>query len=187
MGPIESVLAQTRRAYSVVVLSSPLLWDCAGREAGEALRSPSQRVYRGCAHVGATPRFRLASSSSNFSFFLLVLEAHAMHLVHLDPNTILMMAIFAHAFEMFVGVAPLTDLFHYFFALARTNPVSPAASVPLLRRTVGGSYFRIWSNHHAEFFSLGVQDNGRGSGSTSSRHHPPSAYRFRWDHPTCQH
>ena len=45
-----------------------------------------------------------------------VLEVFALHLVHLTPNTVLTLALFAHACEMFVGVFPSVELFRYFFA-----------------------------------------------------------------------
>jgi hypothetical protein len=38
-------------------------------------------------------------------FFVALLEEFALHLVHLTPNTVLMLALFAHACEMFVGGA----------------------------------------------------------------------------------
>jgi hypothetical protein len=50
-------------------------------------------------------------------FFLLLLEEFGLQLQHLTPHSILQVAIFVHLCEMFVGVAPCTSLFRYFFML----------------------------------------------------------------------
>jgi hypothetical protein len=52
-------------------------------------------------------------------FFLLLLEEFGLQLQHLTPHSILQAAIFVHLCEMFVGVAPCTSLFHYFFVLVK--------------------------------------------------------------------
>jgi hypothetical protein len=52
-------------------------------------------------------------------FFLLLLEEFGLQLQHLTPHFILQAAIFVHLCEMFVGVAPCTSLFRYFFVLVR--------------------------------------------------------------------
>jgi hypothetical protein len=54
-------------------------------------------------------------------FFLLLLEEFGLQLQHLTPHSILQAAIFVHLCEMFVGVAPYTSLFHYFFVLVRSG------------------------------------------------------------------
>lgn len=68
------------------------------------------------------------------------------------------MAIFAHAYEMFKGVAPLAELFRYFFALSQMNPASPAVGVPPLLRTVGRCCFRMQPNRQVEFISFAMRD-----------------------------
>jgi hypothetical protein len=45
-------------------------------------------------------------------FFLLLLEEFRLQLQHLTPHSILQVAIFVHLYEMFVGVAACTSLFH---------------------------------------------------------------------------
>ena len=51
------------------------------------------------------------------SFFLEVLSEYQVHLVHLSPNSVLMLAIFAHLCEMFVGVMPSVALWRHFYVL----------------------------------------------------------------------
>jgi hypothetical protein len=52
-------------------------------------------------------------------FFLLLLEEFGLQLQHLTPHSILQAAIFVHLCEIFVGVAPYTSLFRYFFVLVK--------------------------------------------------------------------
>jgi hypothetical protein len=66
-------------------------------------------------------------------FFLLLLEEFEIQLQHLTPHSILEAAIFAHLCEMFVGVAPCTSLFRYFFMLARSGKA---------RDHIGAYYFQ---------------------------------------------
>jgi hypothetical protein len=54
-------------------------------------------------------------------FFLLLLEEFGLQLQHLMPHSILQAAIFVHFCEMFVGVAPCTSLFRYFFVLLKSG------------------------------------------------------------------
>jgi hypothetical protein len=54
-------------------------------------------------------------------FFLLLLEEFGLQLQHLTPHSILQVAIFVHFYEMFVGVAACTSLFHQFFVLVRSG------------------------------------------------------------------
>jgi hypothetical protein len=54
-------------------------------------------------------------------FFLLLLEEFGLQLQHLTPHSILQAAIFIHLCKMFVGVAPCTSLFRYFFVLVRSG------------------------------------------------------------------
>jgi hypothetical protein len=66
------------------------------------------------------------------SFFLTLLEYYGLQLQHLSPNSIALMAIFVHLYEMYVRVRPSVRLFCRFFVLkaAGTRP-------PL----IGGHYF----------------------------------------------
>jgi hypothetical protein len=62
-----------------------------------------------------------------------LLEEFGLQLQHLTPHSILQAAIFAHLCEMFVGVAPCTSLFRYFFVLARSRKA---------RDHIGAYYFQ---------------------------------------------
>jgi hypothetical protein len=66
-------------------------------------------------------------------FFLLLLEEFGLQLQHLTPHSILQAAILAHLYEMFVGVAPCTSLFCYFFVLVRSGKA---------RDHIGACYFQ---------------------------------------------
>jgi hypothetical protein len=46
-----------------------------------------------------------------FLFFHDVLAAYGLHLAHLHPNAVVMLAIFQHLYEAFVGVYPSVALF----------------------------------------------------------------------------
>jgi hypothetical protein len=54
-------------------------------------------------------------------FFLLLLEEFGLQLQHLMPHSVIQAAIFVHLCEMFVGVAPCTSLFRYFFVLVKSG------------------------------------------------------------------
>ncbi|RLN43086.1 uncharacterized protein C2845_PM01G42910 [Panicum miliaceum] len=71
------------------------------------------------------------------AFLLEVLEAYRIHLVHLTPNSIVILAVFAYACEMFFEVRPSVELFRYFFHLNTTSSRPPAPGVPPQPRTVG--------------------------------------------------
>jgi hypothetical protein len=51
------------------------------------------------------------------SFFLLLLEEFGLQLQHHTPHSILLMSIFIHFIEMFVGVHPCDTIFRHFYAL----------------------------------------------------------------------
>jgi hypothetical protein len=68
------------------------------------------------------------------SFFLLLLEEFSLQLHHLTPHSILLVAVFAHFMEMFVGVRPYTTIFRHFYALVGTGRS---------RREVGAYYFQL--------------------------------------------
>jgi hypothetical protein len=84
----------------------------------------AERIYAGVVSLGdlAAGEFVLFTSYISCGlalpispFFLLLLEEFGLQLQHLTPHSILQAAIFVHLCEMFVGVAPCTSLFRYFF------------------------------------------------------------------------
>jgi hypothetical protein len=66
------------------------------------------------------------------SFFLMLLEYYGLQLQHLSPNSIALVAIFIHLYEMFVGVRPSVRLFWCLFILKATSQCPPL---------MGGYYF----------------------------------------------
>jgi hypothetical protein len=101
-------------------------------------------------------------------FFLLLLEEFRLQLQHLTPNSILQAAIFVHLCEMFLGVAPCTSLFRYFFVLARfgkardhigayyfqTRPDPAIVYIP----TFGGAR---WENWRSDWVIASTKANDR--------------------------
>jgi hypothetical protein len=51
------------------------------------------------------------------SFFLLLLEEFELQLQHLTPHSILLVSMFIHFMEMFMGVHPCVTIFKHFYAL----------------------------------------------------------------------
>lgn len=51
------------------------------------------------------------------AFFLAVPDDFGIQLLHLSPNSIIILAIFSHLCEMFIGVLPSVVLFHHYFTL----------------------------------------------------------------------
>jgi hypothetical protein len=68
------------------------------------------------------------------SFFLLLLEEFGLQLQHLTPHSVLLVAVFAHFMEMFMGVRPCTTIFRHFYALVRTGRSN---------HEVGAYYFQL--------------------------------------------
>ena len=55
------------------------------------------------------------------TFFLQVLDTYGIQLVHLSPNSVVVLAVFVHLCEMFVGVVPSVTLLRHFFVLRPTG------------------------------------------------------------------
>jgi hypothetical protein len=66
-------------------------------------------------------------------FFLLLQEEFGLQLQYLTPHSVLQVAIFVHLYEMFVGIAPCTSLFRYFFVLVMSRKT---------RDHIGAYYFQ---------------------------------------------
>ena len=100
--------------------------------------------------------------------FLLLLEEFGLQLQHLTPHSVLQAAIFVHLCEMFVGVAPCTSLFRYFFVLVKsgktrdhigayyfqTRPDPAVVYIP----TLGGAR---WENWRSDWVIASVEANDR--------------------------
>ncbi|KAE8781223.1 retrotransposon unclassified [Hordeum vulgare] len=63
-------------------------------------------------YVGLVPPFS--------DFFYAILSHYEIRVLHLQPNSILLLVVFAFHFEAFVGVRPLVVLFFHFFSLRFT-------------------------------------------------------------------
>ena len=56
------------------------------------------------------------------AFFNAVLEHYQIHMLHLDPQSVTLLAIFAFLCEAMVGIAPFVALLRHFFSLHLTSP-----------------------------------------------------------------
>jgi hypothetical protein len=81
------------------------------------------------------------------SFFLLLLEEFGLQLQHLTPHSVLLVAIFAHFMEMFVGVHPCIAIFRHFYALVGSGRSKREISAYYfqLRKGTAGSYISTFS------------------------------------------
>jgi hypothetical protein len=78
------------------------------------------------------------------SFFLMLLEYYGLQLQHLSPNSIALVAIFIHLYEMYVGVQPSVRLFRHFFVLKAMSPRPPL---------IDGYYFQRRALGHARYIA----------------------------------
>jgi hypothetical protein len=89
------------------------------------------------------------------SFFLLLLEEFGLQLQHLTPHSVLLVAVFTHFMEMFVGVCPCTAIFRHFYALVGTGRS---------KREVGAYYFQLrhgMANSYISAFSSSKWEDWR--------------------------
>jgi hypothetical protein len=73
------------------------------------------------------------------SFFLMLLEHYGLQLQHLSPHSIMLVAIFAHFCEMFVGVRLLVRLFWRYHVLRPVNRRPPRLNGYYLQHRTKGS------------------------------------------------
>jgi hypothetical protein len=78
------------------------------------------------------------------SFFLLLLEEFGLQLQHLTPHSVLLVAIFAHFMEMFVGVRPCVAIFRHFYALVGSGRS---------KSEIGAYYFQLWQGTAGSYIS----------------------------------
>ena len=55
------------------------------------------------------------------AFFNVVLSHYQINSLHLDPQSIILLAVFAFVYETMVGIAPSVALLHHFFSLHPTD------------------------------------------------------------------
>jgi hypothetical protein len=82
------------------------------------------------------------------SFFLLLLEEFSLQLQHLTPHSVLLVAVFAHFMEMFVGVRSCVAIFRHFYALVGIGRSKRKVSAYYfqLRHKMSGSYISAFSS-----------------------------------------
>ena len=56
------------------------------------------------------------------AFFNAVLAHYQIHMLHLAPRSVTLLAVFAFLCEAMVGITPSVALFHHFFSLHLTDP-----------------------------------------------------------------
>ena len=119
------------------------------------------------------------------AFFLAVLEDFGVQLLHLSPNSIVILAVFAHLCEMFVGVMPSVPLFRHYFVL------QPAAR----DQAIGSCCFRLrdglaeeyiphvlrnkWDEWRSNWCYVAVDPHARLALPTG----PPAPDKGRWERP----
>jgi hypothetical protein len=82
------------------------------------------------------------------SFFLLLLEEFGLQLQHLTPLSVLLVAVFVHFIEIFVGVHPCITIFRHFYALVGTGRSKReiGAYYSQLRHGMSSSYINAFSS-----------------------------------------
>jgi hypothetical protein len=82
------------------------------------------------------------------SFFLLLVEEFSLQLQHLTPHSDLLVAVFTHFMEMFVGVRPCVAIFRHFYALVGLgrSKREVGAYYCQLQHEMSGSYISAFSS-----------------------------------------
>jgi hypothetical protein len=78
------------------------------------------------------------------SSFLLLLEEFSLQLQHLTPHSVLLVAVFVHFMEMFVGVHPCIVIFKHFYALV---------GIGRSKHEIGAYYFQLWHGMSGSYIS----------------------------------
>ena len=102
----------------------PMLASCFN-EWGETVACPASRtrIARAATEVPIFIDALWAGLIPPFSaFFNAVLEHYQIHMLHLDPQSATLLAVFALLCEAMVGIAPSVALFRHFFSLHLTDP-----------------------------------------------------------------
>jgi hypothetical protein len=107
-------------------------YDSKMRNGMLSLTQPDDFVYfLAYALAGLVPPFS--------SLFLVLLEHYGLQLQHLSPHSIMLVAIFAHFCEMFMGVRSLVRLFRWFHVLRPVNRKPPRLDGYYFRHQTKGS------------------------------------------------
>ena len=57
-----------------------------------------------------------------FAFFKAVIEHYQIHMLHLDPQSVTLLTVFAFVCEAMVGISPSVALLRHFFSLHLIDP-----------------------------------------------------------------
>jgi hypothetical protein len=82
------------------------------------------------------------------SSFVLLLKEFGLQLQHLTPHSILLVSVFVHFVEMFVGVRPSVYIFRHFYALVGSGSSKCAIGAYYfqLRHGMSSSYINAFSS-----------------------------------------
>nr|AAP53981.1 transposon protein, putative, unclassified [Oryza sativa Japonica Group] len=101
------------------------------------------------------------------SFFMDVLEFYDLQMVHLTPNAVMTLGIFAHLCEMFIGVRPSLRLFRWFFTVQSVSPPSVVGGCyflprgPVLNRYIPCALRKKWDDWKSDWFYTPLADEAR--------------------------
>ena len=84
-------------------------------------------------------------------FFMAVLETYGLHMLHLNPNVVVMLSLFAFVCAAYVGVAPSIALFRHYFVphMGRSRWVSGCVT------------FKLWPEVEAQFPEVAVDRSNK--------------------------
>ncbi|KAE8812374.1 hypothetical protein D1007_10739 [Hordeum vulgare] len=85
--------------------------------------------------VGLVPPFSL--------FFIAILNHYGIQALHLQPNSILLLSVFAFYFEAFVGVRPSLALFRHFFSMCLHDDAHLSACVSFIAAQSGNLLLKV--------------------------------------------
>ncbi len=102
-----------------------------------------------------TSFFYCGFSLPTSEFFRGILEYYGLQIFHLNPNSVLHIAIFIHVCEAFLGIIPHFDLFrHMFYVKPHPNKDDPCV--------VGGAGFQLRGTLRRDYFSLPLKSSNKG-------------------------
>ena len=112
MPPTRVTAAALARVRHLVAASSNEHGATELRPSGSRLAEGFYPVFIHTLYAGLVPPFS--------EFLLAILEVYQIQLLHLHPNSILILAIFAYFCEAYVGIRPSVALFRSFYSLRST-------------------------------------------------------------------
>lgn len=99
--------------------------------------------------------FYCGFSLGTSEFFRGILDYYGIKIFHLNPNSVLHIAIFIHVCEAFLGIYPHFNLFRRIFSL-KAHPTKDNPYV------VGGAGFQLCGTLRKDYFSLPLKTSNKG-------------------------